>query len=65
MTKKDYVKIASAFNDVANYCEGTPSWGCGGKEVFMDVLYTLSSTLKKDNPKFNQGKFITACTKEN
>ena len=30
MTKGDYVKIASAFNDVANYCEGTPSWGCGG-----------------------------------
>ena len=39
--------------------------GVGGKEVFMEVLYALSSTLKEDNPKFNRDKFITACTKEN
>jgi hypothetical protein len=63
MTKKDYEKIAAAFAVLDNnpperatdeYVRGR----CIGRS---DALYTLSEVFRKDNPRFDQDKFLAAC----
>ena len=54
MTKKDYVIIADAFSQARNEI-GQDRDMLGGLFTIQDILV---KTLKKDNPRFNEDKFI-------
>lgn len=62
MTRKDYVLIASVFAE-----EIALSRGDGekvGPIVLRDAARNMASTLKRDNPRFNRDRFLTACNTE-
>lgn len=62
MTKKDYEMIATAFvkqetatpDDADDYTKGLYL----GRR---DAIYTLSEVFRKDNPRFDQDRFLRAC----
>jgi len=59
MTKKDYIIIARA---IKNAWKHTMLYeGYTSKIEAMSLIGSLSTELSKDNPRFNEQKFIDAC----
>lgn len=56
MTRKDYVAIAAAIKLAGSVNEST-----GHKLGVYDVARVLAETLAQDNPRFDRGRFLTAC----
>lgn len=56
MTKKDYIliadAIAKAFPEALTYAQ---------EEAQTDVIESLCTALKRDNPRFDERKFMDAC----
>lgn len=60
MTRKDYIKIAQAFNKAyAELSKGEYST----KEILENLMKEFCSILKADNYNFKQEKFVDACKK--
>jgi len=56
MTKKDYVKLARALKkakDTQRLFPHTDVWACCVRYITEELRY--------DNPRFDKGKFLTAC----
>lgn len=59
MTRKDYVLIASALQDVKPL-------KLSSEEGFkwQDAVASLATALAKDNPNLDRARFVAACNKE-
>ena len=55
MTKKDYIKIAEVFKN--RYNEAI-NMRIDADELFYDLETEMAIMLKKDNPKFNNQRFV-------
>lgn len=60
MTKKDYVKLAKAINDVLNAYDERDFEKLAGAYAIMQ---TLADVLKADNSAFDRDRFMDACLK--
>ena len=55
MTRKDYVAIAKVISH-------TPSYIVADDEMRAAIAHGLADYMEQDNPNFNRGKFIEACS---
>ena len=63
MTKKDYVLIAKALNNVAcNYCGDYPT--IAPQKLLQEICLILSDEFSKENNRFNRDKFFDAVFKK-
>lgn len=60
MTRKDYVMIAKHFKGSINYEQSFNNNQAGANSLKFLAL-TLSSSLEKDNPRFDRARFLDAC----
>lgn len=60
MTKKDYILLANAINEVKH--SGVTA-GAVLDKVIDKLVDTLATELKRDNPQFKPDVFAAACTK--
>jgi hypothetical protein len=60
MTKKDYILIARALNNVGKKTDVRKKqyW-----QAIMDIVIVLGGELQQDNPRFDYSKFVEACNK--
>ena len=59
MTRRDYIKIAKAFNMTKpDILEDEDAFN-----VWADVIATLCGELQSDNPLFDKNRFMNACLK--
>ena len=63
MTKKDYEMIAAAFAKLDNNMPayGDDEYVRGYCIARRDTLYLLSEVFRKDDPRFDQVRFLNAC----
>jgi hypothetical protein len=54
MTRKDYVETAKILNQFADTIDS---------HVFQDLVFEFSEWFSADNPRFDENKFLDACTK--
>ena len=60
MTRKDYILLAEKLNDCfREHVMNSPENDTGFKEAVLAV----GSALKRDNPRFDEIKFLEACIK--
>lgn len=59
MTRKDYIVLAEALADVAqwNHFTGETPW----QEVYIEIVRSLEGALKRDNGNFKRDAFDQAC----
>ena len=57
MTRKDYIKLASAINAVINYQPRVEQ----ELKVIDDLIYAIAFVLKADNDNFDRARFANAC----
>ena len=56
MTKKDYIRIATAIKS------GTPIPGAAtAASVHYQVAHAMADTLEQENPHFDRSRFLAAC----
>lgn len=60
MTRKDYVRIASALNSAWKAWPSTND----GDRMLSEVTAKLANALWEDNNKFDVNAFVKACVKE-
>jgi len=61
MTRKDYVAIAKVISHTPSYIVADElSWLIG--EMRAAIAHGLADHMEQDNPNFNRGKFIEACS---
>jgi hypothetical protein len=63
MTKKDYVLIASAVNEVRQTIVNS-NHRIAPSVVYQDIVVALARRLRDENPKFEWFKFTAACAGE-
>jgi len=63
MTKKDYEKMAAALAkfDHSPIDHDTDPYVVGRRIGISDAIYALSEVFRKDNPRFDQDRFLAAC----
>lgn len=64
MTKKDYVLIAQSINrsiHVTSFTEKNQVRKQAKLKAYSLVAHDLSGSLKGDNPRFDQERFLAAC----
>lgn len=63
MTRKDYVLLAIAINDIRQYIPGVEPDG-SHKDLLDGVEYaaeSIADALARDNPRFDKERFMCAC----
>ena len=55
MTRKDYVETAKILNLFADNIDS---------HVFQDLIFEFSEWFSADNPRFDEDRFWSACTKD-
>ena len=66
MTKKDYVLVASVINEaVRGQQNGSHCRVERADTMLLNITHSLCEALKRDNPRFDEVKFLTACTELN
>lgn len=59
MTKKDYEMIAKAIKTVVEQLKAENDYGT--EYVAEEIAASLSTAFAEENPRFNIGKFMSAC----
>lgn len=61
MTKKDYIKIATAIRENRSYPWGDDRLGAAADAFALDLINNLCVVFTADNPRFDAETFRQAC----